>query len=146
MVNLGIAPPDFSSAVGQFRLIVGDVSYIALLPPEEGFGDFRAFSDDEIEGYLALNDDNVYRAAGSAYMALASLAAQNAQSIKDFDLQVDARQKSEALALRAAWFYGKADEIDGEETFQIVSTGRRRTRAELAEVNWSEIDLTDYIL
>ena len=146
MANPGIAPPEFDTPVGQFRLLAGDVAFTALTPAQLGLGDYTAFSDEEIEGFLDLNGDNVYRAVGFAYMALANVAAQNAQSIKDFDLQIDSRQRAEQLRFQAAWFFGKADEVDGEETFQIVATGRKRSRVELAEQDWSKFDYTDLII
>lgn len=148
MPKPGIAPPDFSTPVGQFRLLASDTSYVALDPPVSGQGDYTYYSDAEIEGYLTVTEDNPYRAVGFAYIALANIAAQSAESIKDFDLAVDSRQKAEQLRIQAQWFFDKADELDAEgaEGFTIVRTGRRLTRAELAEVNIADLDLTEFIV
>lgn len=144
MANEGIAPPDFTTDVGRFRLIANDTYFIPLVPPVSGEGDYTLFSDDEIDGFLAL-ESNVYRAVGLAYMGLANTAARDAESIKDYDLAIDSRQKAEQLRLQATWFYTRADELDseGDEGFQIVSTGRRYTSAELAELDFSTVDYLD---
>lgn len=146
MANAGVAPPDYTTDVGKFRLLTSDTYYVPLVPDVPGQGDFVLFSDAEIDGYLAM-EDSVYRAAGLAFMGLAATAAREAESIRDFDLQVDRRQKAEQLRLQAAWFYTEAERLDGEgdEGFTIVRTGRRYTRAELAEFNYSDYDPTDWI-
>lgn len=146
MPNAGIAPPDYTTDVGKFRLLVGDTYYVPLVPNVPGQGDYTLFSDDEIDGYLAL-ESSVYRAAGLAFIGLAATAAREAESVKDFDLQVDRRDKSKALMEQAKWFYTEAERLDGEgdEGFTIVRTGRRFTTAELAEIDWNEYDPTDWI-
>jgi len=52
MANKGVAPVDTSTAVGQFRVDVGDTDYKALVPAETGFGDFQYFSDLELQSAL----------------------------------------------------------------------------------------------
>lgn len=146
MANPGVYPVDFNTDVGRFRLLVNDLYSVPLDPVVAGQQDFTLFSDAEITGYLAL-EDSVYRAAGLAFMGLAATAAREAESIRDFDLQVDRRDKSKALMEQARWFYTEAERLDGEgeEGFTIVRTGRRYTRAELAEFNYSDYDPTDWI-
>lgn len=133
MANPGVAPPDFATNVGKFRLLTNDLSYVPLVPAVAGQGDFVLFADSEIEAYLGL-ETSVYRAAGLAFMGLAASAAQQAESVKDFDLAIDSRQKAENLRTQAMWFYSEADRIDGEsaEGFSIVTTGRPLTRIEMA--------------
>lgn len=156
MANIGIAPPDYSTMRGKFRLLANDTYYVDVpnpgLPyilnnPGSQFGDYTLFSDNEIDAYLVL-EPNVYRAVALAYLGLANTAARQAESIKDYDLAVDSRQKAEQLRAQADAFFAEADRVEaaGGEGFQIVSTGRRLTRAELAELNWSEVDYTDWIV
>ena len=126
MVNVGVTPPDFSTTVGNFRLLANDTYFTALTPTVAGQGNYTLFSDDEIDAYLVLQS-NVYRAVGLAYMGLANTAARQAESIKDFDLAIDSRQKAEQLRAQADAFFTLADksDADGGLSFQIVSTGRQ---------------------
>lgn len=146
MANAGVAPPDYNTDVGKFRLLTSDTYYVPLVPAVAGQGDYTLFSDAEIDGYLAM-EDSVYRAAGLAFMGLAATAAREAESVKDFDLAVDRRDKSKALMEQARWFYTEAERLDGEgnEGFTIVSTGRRLTVAELAELPTTDYDPTYWI-
>lgn len=143
MSTIGVAPPDFTDAVGQFRLLVGDTNATEI---GNGTGTYKFFSDEEIAGYM-LMEANLYRAAGFGLNALATQAADRAQSIKDYDLQVDMRQRAEQFREQARQLFERAKLLDAEggEGFQIVSTGRRYTRAELAELDLSQFDLTEFI-
>jgi len=145
--NQGVAPPNYTTDVGRFRLIAADAVWVELNPPVSGQGDYTLWSDADIQAFLDV-EDGVYRAVGLAYATLAAEAAQNAQLIADFDLRIDARQKADSLRAQSLWFYARADELDAEgaEGFQIVSTGRRRTRAELAETPLIDLDLTEFIV
>lgn len=147
MANPGVYPVDFTTDVGKFRLLVNDLYSVPLVPAVAGQQDYTLFSDAEIEGYLAL-ETSVYRAAGLAFMGLAATAAREAESIRDFDLQVDRRDKSSKLMEQAKWFYDEAERLDGEgeEGFTIVRTGRRLTTAELAEIAATDYDPRDWIL
>lgn len=144
MSTSGVYPPDFTTDLGKFRLLIGDTNATDV---NQGVGNYLFFSDDEIDGYLLLNT-SVYRAAGFALNALAAQAANQAESIKDYDLAVDRRQKAEQFREQAKQMFAQADIIDaeGDEGFQIVRTGRAKTTAELAEVNLLDIDYTDYIV
>lgn len=146
MANPGVYPVNFTTDVGKFRLLVNDLYSVPLVPVVAGQQDYTLFSDAEIEGYLAL-ETSVYRAAGLAFMGLAATASREAESVKDFDLQVDRRDKSKALMEQARWFYTEAERLDseGDEGFVIVRTGRRFTTAELAEIDWNDYDPTDWI-
>lgn len=139
--NEGVAPPDFSTTVGQFRLLANDTYYVHTDPPQQDVGIYTLFSDDEIDAYLALQS-NVYRAVGLAYLGLANTAAREAESIKDYDLAIDSRQKAEQLRAQADAFFAEADRADaaGDTGFQIVNTGRRLTRQELAETPIADLD------
>jgi hypothetical protein len=50
--NQGVAPPDFTTAVGQVRLLIGDTDPVV----DEGalVGTYVFYSDAEIAGLLAL--------------------------------------------------------------------------------------------
>jgi hypothetical protein len=144
MSTIGVAPPDFTDIVGQFRLLVGDTNATII---SGGQGTYLFFSDEEINGYILLQS-NIYRAAGMALNALATQAADQAQMVKDYDLQVDMRQRAEQFREQAKAMFEQAHIVDAEggEGFQIVSTGRRYTRAELAELDLTLVDYTEFIV
>lgn len=131
MSTTGVAPPVFTTDVGKVRLLIGDTNATNIAGGE---GTYTFFSDDEIDGYLAL-ESNIYRAAGFAVNALATQAADQAQSIKDYDLAVDMRQRAEQFREQAKQLFERAKLVDaeGDEGFQIVATGRSPIYPELAE-------------
>ena len=141
MPNRGIAPPDLATTRGKFRLLAGDSVYVALIPAETGFGDYTLFSDAEVDAYLTMAEDSVYRAVGWAYLQLANEAARQAESIKDYDLAVDSRQKAQELRAQALSWLEQADQEDaaGDDGFQIVTTGTRLTRVEREIADWRAI-------
>lgn len=148
MANPGIAPADTTTDIGRVRALTGDMIYVALAPPVTGQGDYTLFSDAEIQVFLDYADDSPFRAAGYAFMQLSGAAAQQAESIKDYDLQIDRRQKAEQLRAQATFFFEQADRLDlqGDDGFTIVSTGRRKTTAELAETQVYELTEWDLIV
>jgi hypothetical protein len=123
MATTGAYPPDFTTDVGRFRLLIGDLNATDVTGGE---GQYTFFGDTEIAGYLTLNT-SIYRAAGMALNALATQAADQAQSIRDYDLQVDLRQRAEQFREQAKQMFAQADLADAEsdEAFQIVDTGSR---------------------
>lgn len=144
MSTLGIYPPDFTTDVGRVRLLIGDLSATNVTG---GSGDFLFYADTDIAGFLTL-DANIYRAAGFALNALAAQAADQAQLSKDYDLTLDARQKAEQFREQAKAMFAQADRVDaeGDTGFQIVSTGRRLTFQELAEIPIADLEPLDFII
>ena len=111
-MNRGLAPLDPTTSVGQLRLLVGDIDYVALVPPEVGYGDYNNFSDDELTGFLLVSGGSITRASGHAYLRLAALAAAGALSWKSDDLSVDAKQVATEYRLLANIAFGQADTED----------------------------------
>lgn len=131
-VNEGIAPPDFTTEVGAFRLDIGDTVYEELDPPKTGHGSYGMFGDAEIEAYIARADSRE-QAVADAFLSLATSAALEAKSVKDFDLQVSTEKRAEYLMSLARMWRDRADSLSGEvfETFD-VSIRSGRDRPELA--------------
>lgn len=128
----GVAPLNPSTEVGQFRLMVGDTEFTELDPPVEGFGDYTLFSDDEILAALIRADENENRAAGYLYASLASQAAIQSKSVKDYDLQIDLTKRSGDLRAIAKMWFDQADEedaLDGSgDVFEFTAVGSRDHR------------------
>lgn len=135
--NPGVAPPDLTSDVGQFRALVGDLQYEAYDPPEPGFGNYEKFSDAEITAYITAGGGSIPRGIGFAYLYLAGQAAMQSASVKDYDLQIDETKRAGDLRAIAQFWFDRADEDDDAsgandifETFDMVGF---RCRHELAE-------------
>lgn len=138
MTNSGVAPYDPATNVGKVRVLTGDVNYG---PITAGMADYELFSDSEIQAFLVAGEDNVLRAAGFGYLALAGRAAVDAKSVKDYDLSVDLRSRADKLQAQANEYFAQADEKDKRDgvsdVFELTNTGRRLTFDELADPeNW----------
>lgn len=135
MVNEGNVPPDFNAPTGRFRLIAQDTVATDLTVPVAGRGQYALFSDDEISGYMAIYPDNIFRAVGTAYLALAGRASLQAKLVKDFDLQVDLTKRSAALNAAAEAFFERADADDllsgAHSTFGLTPMNTDPTLAEV---------------
>lgn len=112
--NQGTAPLDPTSPVGQVRLLVGDKS------PSEiamGVGTYMWFSDDEIRGLLALENDRIKMAA---YRILMTVAQSQALILKKFtsaDLAVDGPSIAAEIRLQAKML---RDEVSDEAALAAV--------------------------
>ncbi len=93
---------DPSTSAGRVRLLATDTD-----------PDNAIFSDDEIAAYLALEDDNVKRAAATALDQIASSEALIQKRIKLLDLQTDGPAVAKALREHAAALRQQAE---SEET------------------------------
>lgn len=122
--NRGVAPPDMATKVGQFRALVGDVEYTEYDPPQPGFGMYKKFSDTEIEGFLAVSEGSLAGAAYFAYLQIASSAALESKSVKDYDLQIDLTKRAGDLRAIAQMWKDKwdAESADIFEVFDTVGT------------------------
>jgi hypothetical protein len=138
MTNTGVAPYDPATLVGKVRVMTGDVNYGT---PAAGVAQYELFSDAEINSFLLAGEDNVLRASGFAYLALAGRAAVDAKSVKDYDLSIDLRSRADKLQAQAKSYFDQADEKDKrdgvQDVFELARTGRELTIDELAEpYNW----------
>lgn len=109
-------PPDYSTAVGQVRL---------LIPDTEQIGDTPAylFSDPQIQAFLALYGNNVKRAAAQAKLVLATSEALINKVIKTYDFQTDGAKLGAELRAQAAELRAEADRDeldDSSDTFLIA--------------------------
>lgn len=126
MVNRGIAPPDPTTDVGKFRFAAGDSSFVALAPPEVGFGDYSVWSDDEIEVFLVVGGGNLARAIAIAYRQLAATWASTGAAIKTDDLSYSAKESVGNWIALADYWDKLADEQGAaavDDYFDLVTVG-----------------------
>lgn len=128
----GAFPVDPETEVGSLRAVIGDTTSTQYDPPEPGFASYLMFSDQELEVFLA-RGGTVLSGAGFAYLALSAQAALASQQIRDYDLQVDTTKRAADLRAIAQAFFDQDIAGGSSDYFDIVPTGKRHERAELAE-------------
>lgn len=123
MANQGVAPPDFTSAVGMVRLNIGDTDPTNV---SAGEGEYVFFSDAEISAFIAQRGGNPLRASASIIRRIAGSQALLLKKFTSADLAVDGPAITAALLKSADAMEAEADADDaraGEEAFVIVPTG-----------------------
>ena len=112
-----VTPPDYSTAVGQVRL---------LIPDTEQLGDTPAyvFSDSQINAFLSMYSNGIKRAAAQAKLVLASSETLINKVISTYDLKTDgaklgAELRAQAVALRQEAI--EDEQEDANDTLTIVN-------------------------
>lgn len=112
-----VTPPDYSTTIGQVRLLVPDTEQLGDSPT-------YLFSDPQIQALLALYSNNVKRAAAQAKLVLATSEALINKVIKTYDYQTDGAKLGAELRAQAADLRAEADRDDlddASDTFSIVN-------------------------
>lgn len=91
---------DYSTPVGQVRLLIADVGEPAIL------------DDPQVEGYLAINAGNVRRAAADALDAIADSETLVSKVIKTQDLSTDGAKTADSLRKHADRLRAQAEDDD----------------------------------
>jgi hypothetical protein len=111
-----VTPPDYSTAIGQVRLLIPDTEQLGDTPS-------YLFSDPQIQAFLTLYSNNVKRAAAQAKLVLATSEALINKVIKTYDFQTDGAKLGAELRAQAAELRAEAekDELDdSSDTFLVV--------------------------
>lgn len=118
-----VTPPDYSTAVGQLRLLISDTEELGdpsnpLLPAE------FIFHDEAIEGFLVVSNGNILRAASRALKAMAASEAIISKVIRTEDLSTNGAAVATALRALAKDYSDEADAADDlaaeDEGFMLV--------------------------
>lgn len=112
MPNPGNTTIDPTSPLGQVRLNLGDTVSSPLTPDVPGQGDFRFFSDLEIQAFLSQGGNNPLMATGFAYLSWARDAAKLAILGKTDDLQFDTTARAKEFRLLAEEFFSRANNVE----------------------------------
>ena len=118
-----ITPPDYSTAIGQVRLLVPDVEQLEDLSNPAN-ADAYIFNDSQIQAFLSLYGSNVKRAAAAAKLVLATSEALINKVIKTYDFTTDGAKLGAELRAQAKMLQEEAaqdDMVDSFETFMVVS-------------------------
>lgn len=118
MANEGAAPPDFTTDVGQVRVLLGDTA------PENvvsGVGEYAYFGDDELNAFLTMYGDNVKLAAARGLETISMSQALLLKSWSTDDLQVNGDRIAESLRKLAAQLREEALQEESNEYFNMIS-------------------------
>ena len=118
-----ITPPNYSTALGQVRLLIPDVEQLSD-PRTPSATPSYLFNDAQIQAFVALYSNNVKRAAAQAKLVLATSEALINKVIKTYDFTTDGAKLGAELRAQAKMLQEEADQddlVDSFETFIIVS-------------------------
>ncbi|WP_210651340.1 hypothetical protein [Nocardioides sp. SYSU D00065] len=115
---------DVTKAVGQVRLLINDTSTDPV------------FADTDVAAFLAMEGDNVKRAAAQALDTIADDEALTSKAIRTQDLATDGPKVADSLRKRAAALRDQADRADADADdgfFAIVPMGGHGHTPELTQ-------------
>jgi len=117
-----ITPPDYSTVIGQVRLLIPDVEQLENPADSEAAVSFL-FSDSQIQAFATLYANNVKKAAAQAKLVLATSEALINKVIKTYDLSTDGAKLGAELREQSKMLFAEADkddQYDSYDTFQVV--------------------------
>ena len=105
---------DFTTPVGRVRLLIADLDESAFL-----------LTNEVVDAYLSLHEENVYRAAADAMDAMATSDVLLSRKIRTQDLQTDGPAVATDLRKRAAELRARADADDAkaaetDDVFEVI--------------------------
>lgn len=100
MANQGVAPPDFTTAVGQVRLLIGDTDPVV----DDGavLGSYVFYSDAEIAALLGIYGPDPRRTAAAMLRTIAMTPALLLKKFQSADVAVDGPAVADSLLAIAA--------------------------------------------
>ena len=118
MANLGAAPPDYDTEVGQVRALLGDTDPTDV---SVGVGTYMYFGDDEINAFLTMYGHNVKLAAARCLETISMSQALMLKSWSSDDLSVHGDRITESLRKLAAQLREEAIADEASEYFNMIS-------------------------
>lgn len=119
-VTPDITPPDYTTAVGQVRLLIPDVEQLGDLANPTNPAAY-IFSDPQIQAFLSLYSNNVKRAAAQAKLVLSTSEALINKVIKTDDLATDGAKLAQELRAQAQMLMAEADKDDTEDSYDSIT-------------------------
>ena len=117
-----ITPPNYSTAIGQVRLLIPDTEQLDNLNNASTAVEYL-FSDAQIQALLSLYSDNVKRAAAQAKLILSTSEALIKKVIRTTDYTTDGAKLGAELRAQAKALQDEAandDLADSYETFIVA--------------------------
>lgn len=116
--NIGVAPPNYDSDVGQMRAAMNDTEWTELDPPQVGFGSYKYFSDAELEAFLNLAGGSIARALSIAFMSLVTTA--RSGLVRADDLQINYGKNDIDRWLALALYWGGMADGEGADFADVI--------------------------
>lgn len=118
-----ITPPNYSTAIGQVRLLIPDTDQLDNLADPSAAAEY-IFNDAQVQAFLSMNKDNVKRAAAQAKLTLATSEALINKVIRSYDFATDGAKLGAELRAQADQLQKDADRdelYDSYDIFTIVT-------------------------
>ena len=115
-----VTPPDYSTAIGQVRLLIPDTEQLDNLADPSVSASY-IFNDSQIQAFLSLYGSNVKRAAAQAKLVLATSEALINKVIRTADYTTDGAKLGAELRAQAADLRAEADKDDSEDSYEEIS-------------------------
>lgn len=115
-------PPDYSTAIGQVRLLIPDVEQLDNLQDPLQAAEY-IFSDAQIQAFLSLYGSNIKRAAAQAKLVLATSETLINKVIRTTDYTTDGAKLGAELRAQAKALQDEAtqdDLADASDSFVVV--------------------------
>lgn len=115
-----VTPPDYSTAIGQVRLLIPDVEQLANLADPTAAISY-IFNDSQIQAFLSLYANSVKRAAAQAKLVLATSEALINKVIRTADYTTDGAKLGAELRAQAADLRAEADRDEAEDSYEEIA-------------------------
>lgn len=120
-----ITPPDYSTTIGQVRLLIPDTEQLDNLQDLTQSPSY-IFNDAQIQAFLSLYSNNVKKAAAQAKLVLATSESLIQKVIRTADYTTDGAKLGAELRAQAKALQDEAlkdDMVDSYDQFLVVKTG-----------------------
>jgi hypothetical protein len=124
-----VTPPNYSTAIGQVRLLIPDVEQIDNLADPSAAAEY-IFNDAQIQAFLSMNRDNVKRSAAQAKLTLATSEALINKVIKSYDFSTDGAKLGAELRAQAEQLQKDADRDDLYDSYEMFTIVHPCVRSE----------------
>jgi hypothetical protein len=115
-----VTPPDYSTAIGQVRLLIPDVEQLSD-PANPSADAAFLFNDAQITALVALYTNSIKRSAAQAKLILATSEALINKVIRTADYTTDGAKLGAELRAQAADLRAEADKDDSEDAYEAIS-------------------------
>jgi hypothetical protein len=117
-----VTPPDYSTAIGQVRLLIPDVEQLGN-PADASVDSEYLFNDSQIQAFVTMYGSSIKRAAAQAKLVLATSEALINKVISTYDLKTDGAKLGAELREQAKQLREEAiedEQEDANDTFTVV--------------------------
>jgi hypothetical protein len=116
-----VYPPDYTTVVGQIRLLIPDTEQLEnLADPSQS--DAYIFNDAQLQAFASLYGNNVKRAAAQAKLVLATSEALINKVIRTYDFTTDGAKLGAELRAQAKQLQEEADKDDLVDSYESSLT------------------------